>query len=85
MREDRARHRDLVVGGELPDRPRRRVIDRRETAAEFGQRLGLDVDDQPLEHVVVQRDLLGIVMLGIEKQIGDAPNDDVPPAAPAPG
>ena len=73
LREHRTGHRDVVVVRELAHQLGRRVRDRRERLRHFGARLGLDLDDQPAQHVVEQPDVIFVeVRRAVDEQIGDA-------------
>ena len=54
----RTRDFDVVVAGEVADDIGRRIADRRELGAEFGQRLGFDVRNKPHHDIVEDRDMI---------------------------
>ena len=73
LRQHRTGHRDVVVVRELAHQLQRRVGDRRQRLRHFGARLGLDLDDQPAQHVVEQADVIFVEMRrAVDEQIGDA-------------
>ena len=73
LREHRTGHRDVVVVRELAHQFDRRVGERRQRLRHFGARLGLDLDDQPAQHVVEQPDMIFVeVRRAVDEQIGDA-------------
>ena len=75
--------RNLVIVREAADHGHRRLLDRGELRAHFGerdargdigQRAQLDGPDQPFQHVAEQLDLFaGIAVGGHQKQVGDLP------------
>ncbi len=74
LRQDRCRHRDIVIAGQTLHHAERCVVDRRQPAAELAQRFALDFPDQMIEDVIEHADLLIVepVCFGNE-QIGDPP------------
>ena len=67
---------DRVVGGELAHDLRRSVGTGREPFAQFGERVGFQASDQPVDDVVEQRHLLlGQFRRRREEKVGDLPHD----------
>jgi hypothetical protein len=62
---------DVVVSRQTPDHTSRCALDRRDALRDSLQRIAFDLFDQALEHVVEQRDLLGVEPTGvIDEEIG---------------
>jgi hypothetical protein len=59
--------RNVVVLRKPGDQPGRRVVDRRQLKSELHQGTLLELPDQPVEHVVEHRDVLGLIGLGVAK------------------
>ena len=75
LRQHRTGHRDVFVMREVPHQSERRVRHRRQRVRHLGARLGLDLDDQPAQHVVEQPDVIFVeVRRAVDEQIGDAPD-----------
>ena len=78
LAEHRARHFDVVVGGEHLDDVRRRIDDRRQPLRQLGARLGFDAGHQAAHHVIEQADLtFGEARCSVDEKIGDAGHDGV--------
>ncbi len=74
LRQDRRRHRDIVVSGELPNDVVGRLMDRCKAPAELLERLSLDPLDEVAQDVVEHVDLLIVEPVRIgNKQVGDPP------------
>ena len=76
MRQHRSGHLDGIVEGERADDLGRRVLRAGKAARELGARFDLDIDGEPLQHVVEYGDLLArIAARSGREQIGDAQQD----------
>jgi hypothetical protein len=74
LAEHRARDRDLVVMGELPDNLVRRLVDRGKPFCKLRARLHLHPRNHVGEDVVEKFDLLVVELLRLEQeQVGDTP------------
>ena len=74
MAQHRLRDRDVVIGAERADHPKRRIVDPGEPAGELGARIALDGRREASDHVIEQRDMIVGVGFGArDEQIGDAP------------
>ena len=72
--KDRAGNRDVFVARQAVDDVRRRIADRRQPAAQFGERRAVGLLDQPADDVVENGDVLvGKRFRTIDEQIGHAP------------
>ena len=58
LRENRARHLDVVVVRQVTHQLARRVANRRQAAGHFGARHGFDLGDEPAQHVIEQTDVV---------------------------
>jgi hypothetical protein len=74
LRQDRRRHRDIVVSGELPNDVAWRLIDRCKAPAKLLERLSLYPLDEVAKDIIEHIDLLIVepIRIGNEK-VGDPP------------
>jgi hypothetical protein len=76
MSEHRPGYSDLVVKGELTNESRRGRVNAGHPVGKLCAGLKLDIDRQPLQHVIEQFDMLAGIAAGAgDKQIGDALED----------
>ncbi|MGA8498331.1 MAG: hypothetical protein WB764_22785 [Xanthobacteraceae bacterium] len=74
LRQDRRRHRDIVVAGEPPNDVGRRLIDRCKAPAEFLECFALYALDEVAQDVIEHIDLLIVEPVRVgNKQVGDPP------------
>ncbi len=72
--QDRRRHCDVIVSGELPNDVAWRLIDRRKAPAELFERFSLYTLDEVAQDVIEHIDLLIVEPVRIgDKEVGDPP------------
>jgi hypothetical protein len=74
LRQDRLRHRNVVVAGELADDFDGRIVERSKPLTELRERFAFDPLDQMAQDIIEHVDLLVVEAIGIgDEQIGNAP------------